>query len=33
LHNAKPGDHVQLTVLRGNQTLQISVTVADRPAT
>lgn len=33
LHNAKPGDHVQLTLLRGNQTLQISVTVADRPAT
>ena len=33
LHNAKPGDHVQLTVLRGNQTLQISVAVADRPAT
>jgi serine protease DegQ len=33
LHNAKPGDHVRLTVLRGNQTLQISVTVADRPAT
>ncbi len=33
LHSAKPGDHVQLTVLRGNQTLQISVTVADRPST
>jgi serine protease DegQ len=31
LRNSKPGDRLQLTVLRGTQTQQISVTVADRP--
>jgi serine protease DegQ len=31
LRNSKPGDRLQLTVLRGTHTRQISVTVADRP--
>jgi serine protease DegQ len=31
LRNSNPGDRLQLTVLRGTQTQQISVTVADRP--
>ena len=29
---ADPGDRVELTVLRGGETQQISVTVTDRPA-
>jgi serine protease DegQ len=33
IHGAKPGDHLKLTVVRGNQTIDITVTVADRPAT
>jgi serine protease DegQ len=32
LRNSRPGDRLQLTVLRGTQTQQISVTVADRPS-
>ena len=31
VHAAKPGDKVQLTVVRGGATLQLTVTVADRP--
>ena len=33
LRGTKPGDIVQLTVLRGAKTQQIAVTVAERPAT
>jgi serine protease DegQ len=31
VHAAKPGDKVQLTVVRGGATLELTVTVADRP--
>jgi serine protease DegQ len=31
IHAAKPGDKVQLTVQRSSATLQLTVTVADRP--
>jgi S1-C subfamily serine protease len=33
LRSTKPGDRVQLTVLRGAETHQITVTVAERAAT
>ena len=33
LRNTKPGDRVQLTVLRGANTQQITVTVAERAST
>jgi S1-C subfamily serine protease len=33
IHGAKPGDHLKLTVVRGDQTTDITVPVADRPAT